>query len=375
MNKTQKKKVGIITLHRVVNYGSVLQTYALQEKIEELGCDVEVIDYYPERLTMLGMLSRIKNKGDKFKKSIILRTVARIIIFPSYIIRFNMFFKFLKKHIKMTKKTYKTHQDIRNEKFDFDIYCTGSDQVWNCGWNEQFDYPYYLDFAPDDKKKIAYAASFGKSELDDSEVELTKKYLSRYDSISLRELSGVKIVEKLGIENSVNVLDPTLLLNGDEWRKISFNKFKNEDYILVYNLNRNKKIDNYAKNLSKKTGLKVKFLSYQLHEFYKNGKIYCNPQVEDFLALIDNAKYVITDSFHATAFSINFNTQFVIVYPGKYSTRLQSILEILNLENRVAKSEDDLSVIENDIDFDNVNNVMKKMRSDSLNWIEDVIKN
>ena len=102
--------------------------------------------------------------------------------------------------------------------------------------------------------------------------------------------------------------------------------------ILVYNLNRNEKIDNYAKNLSKKTGLKIKFLSYQLHEFYKNGKIYCNPQVEDFLALIDNAKYVITDSFHATAFSINFNTQFIIVYPGKYSTRLQSILEILNLE-------------------------------------------
>lgn len=374
MNKTQKKKVGIITLHRVVNYGSVLQTYALQEKIEELGYDVEVIDYYPERLTMLGMLSRIRNKGNKFKKSIILRTVARIIIFPSYIIRFNMFFKFLKKRIKMTEKTYRTHQDIRNEKFDFDIYCTGSDQVWNCGWNEQFDYPYYLDFAPDDKKKIAYAASFGKSELDDNEVELTKKYLSRYDSISLRELSGVKIVEKLGIKNSVNVLDPTLLLNGDEWRKISSNKFKNEDYILVYNLNRNKKIDNYAKNLSKKTGLKVKFLSYQLHEFYKNGKIYCNPQVEDFLALIDNAKYVITDSFHATAFSINFNTQFIIVYPGKYSTRLQSILEILNLENRVAKSEDDLSVIENDIDFDDVNNVMRKMRNDSLSWLDDAIK-
>ena len=77
--------------------------------------------------------------------------------------------------------------------------------------------------------------------------------------------------------------------------------------------------------------LKIKILSYQLHVFYKNGKIYCNPQVEDFLALIDNAKYVITDSFHATAFSINFNKQFIIVYPGKYSTRLQIILEILNL--------------------------------------------
>ena len=253
----KNKKVGIITLHRVVNYGSVLQTYALQEKVKELGHDVEIIDYYPERLTLIGMLKRIKNKGDKFKKSFLIRNTARVIIFPSYLIRFHIFFSFLKKYIKMSSGTYKTHDEIRNTKFDYDVYCTGSDQVWNSGWNEQFDYPYYLDFVPDDKKKIAYAASFGKSKLNDDEIELTKKYLSRYNNISLRELSGVKIVENLKIKNSVNVLDPTLLLNGEEWRKISSNKFKNEDYILVYNLNRNKNIDNYAKNLSIKTGLKI----------------------------------------------------------------------------------------------------------------------
>lgn len=370
----KNKKVGIITLHRVVNYGSVLQTYALQEKIKELEYTTEVIDYYPERLTLIGMLKRIKNKGEKFKKSFFIRNIARIVVFPSYLIRFHVFFSFLRKHINMTKKTYKTHEEMRKEKFDYDIYCTGSDQVWNSGWNEKFDYPYYLDFAPDDKKKISYAASFGKSELDNNEIELTKKFLSRYDSISVRELSGVKIVENLGIKNSVNVLDPTLLLNGDEWRKISSNRFKNEDYILVYNLNRNKNIDDYAKNLSKKTGLKIKFLSYQLHEFYKKGKIYCNPKVEDFLALIDNAKYVITDSFHATAFSVNFNTQFIIVYPKKYGTRLQSILKLLNLENRVAKDKFDLSVIEEKINYNDVNKIIDAERKKSLNWLEKALE-
>ena len=94
-----RKKVGIITLHRVVNYGSVLQAYALQKKINDLGYDVEIIDYYPRRLTMVGMLTRIKNKSDKFKKSFILRNVARLIILPLYILRFNTFFSFLKKHI------------------------------------------------------------------------------------------------------------------------------------------------------------------------------------------------------------------------------------------------------------------------------------
>ena len=97
MKEKNNKKVGIITLHRVVNYGSVLQTYALQEKIKDLGYEVEIIDYFPQRLTMLGMLKRIKNKGEKFKKSFIVRNIARLIILPSYIMRFNMFFSFLKK--------------------------------------------------------------------------------------------------------------------------------------------------------------------------------------------------------------------------------------------------------------------------------------
>lgn len=366
-----KKKVGIITLHRVVNYGSVLQAFALQEKIKNLGYDVEMIDYYPERLTMIGMLKRIKNKNAKFEHSLLLRTIARIIIFPSYVLRFHTFFSFLKKHIILTPKVYKTKEELEKYDFDYDIYCTGSDQVWNCGWNEKFDYPYYLSFAPDDKKKIAYAASFGKSKLDTDEIAETKKYLSRYDSISLRETSGVDIVSKLGIKESVNVVDPTLLLNGEEWRKISSNKYSNDDYILVYNLNRNKKIDMYAKNLSKKSGLKVRFLSYQLHEFYKKGKIMCNPKVEDFLALIDNAKYVITDSFHATAFSINFNTPFVIVYPGKYSTRLQSILKITGLENRVAQDENDMSAINNEIDFSKINSIIDEERKKSIKWLKD----
>lgn len=368
------KKVGIITLHRVVNYGSVLQTYALQTKLKELGYESEVIDYYPERLHKLGMLKRIKDKGDIFKKNIFVRNMARAVIFPSYIIRFNMFTKFLKKYIKMTSKTYYTEKDFMSDDFDYDIFCTGSDQVWNSGWNEKIETPYFLKFAPDDKPKIAYAASFGKKKLDANEVAETRELLDRYDSISLREQSGVDIVESLGISGSVCVVDPTLLLNGDEWRKLSSKKYKGEKYILVYNLNRNKKIDTYAKNLANKTGLKIKVLSYQLHEVFKSGQVICNPKVEDFLSLIDNAQFVITDSFHATAFSINFNTQFVIVFPEKFSTRLQSLLNLNHLENRVAKDENDLKIVEDFIDFDFVNATMQKEREKSYNWLKNALE-
>ena len=233
--------------------------------------------------------------------------------------------------------------------------------------------PYYLAFAPESARKISYAASFGKSKLESDEVNETRRLLKRYDSISLRELSGVEIVDKLGIENSTNVLDPTLLLSGEDWRKISSRKFTKDRYILIYNLNRNPRIDAYAKELSIKTGLEVRYLSYQLHEFYKNGKMFCNPPVEDFLALIDGADYVITDSFHATAFSLNFNKEFVIVYPGKYSTRLQSILEILGLTNRVAKNERDLSIVESKIDYNRVNEILAAERKRSLLWLSNAL--
>lgn len=186
-------------------------------------------------------------------------------------------------------------------------------------------------------------------------------------------ITGVEICNDLKIENTTCVLDPTLLLTGDEWRKISTKKRIDENYILVYNLNRNKKIDKYAKNLSKKTRLKIKYLSYQLHEFYKKGRMYCNPQIEEFLDLIDNAKYVISDSFHATAFSLNFNKEFIIVYPGKYSTRLQNVLKMLNLENRVAKDENDMSVINNEIDFSKINSIINEERKKSIKWLKDCL--
>ncbi len=366
-------KLGLITLHRVKNYGSVLQAYATQEILKKNNYEAELIDYYPKRYTKLGMLRKVKNQNKYLKNSFILRLIARIIIFPSYCLRFKNFNKFVKKHLNLSKQQYRNYDELKEQLPYNDIYVTGSDQVWNSSWNDGIDECLFLNF-PNIKKKIAYAASFGKSHLDDNEKQITKELLSKYNYISLREMSGVNICEDLGIKNTVNVLDPTLLLTANEWREVSSNKFKNEKYILVYNLNRNKKIDNYAENLSKKNGLKVKYLSYQLHELYRNGKMYCNPKVEDFLALIDNAEFVISDSFHATAFSLIFNKQFVIVYPDKFSTRLQSILNLLDLDNRVAKNENDLKIVDKNIDYELVNEKLDIERQKSMEWLLNNLK-
>lgn len=362
-------KIELVTLQDVPNYGSVLQAYATQKAIEALGYNCEIIRYTPERMTKLGMLKNIKHKNSKFEKSLLLRTAARIIIFPSYIKRFHTFKQFRKQYLHETKYKFKTNSELKAHTPKADIYCTGSDQVWNSSWNGGIDKALFLDFAPRNKKSIAYAASFGKNKLSTSEKAETKKLLSKYSYLSVRESSAVELLKDLGF-NSTHVVDPTLLLSGNEWRKLSSNKFKNEKYVLVYNLNRNNKIDAYAQKIAKEKGLKVKYLSYQLHEKYKKGKVYCSPSINDFLALIDNAKLVVSDSFHATAFSSNLNTNFAIVLPNKYSTRLDSILYQLNLQDRIIKNDEKLP----NIDFAPVNQKLASMREESLTWLKNALE-
>ena len=364
------KKVEIITLQRVPNYGSVLQAYATSKIIESLGYNVEFINYMPKRMTIFGMLSNLKNKNGILKKSLLVRTIVRIIMLPSYLVRFRTFNSFTKRNLKMTTDIYCTFEDLKKNVPKADIYVTGSDQVWNSDWNGEIDKSLFLDFVPLNSKCISFASSFGKNKLEDKEKEETKKLLKKYEKLSVRELKGKEILSDLGFESEV-VLDPTLLINAGDWEKIASKKYDNKKYIFVYNLNRNKNIDIYANMLSKKSKLPIYNISYTLHEFYKTGRHKCSIPVEDFLSLIKNATYVITDSFHATAFSINFNINFMIVMPQKFSSRLDSILEILNLKDRIVTNVMDLSLMTKKIEYKKVNKELDKERKKSLNWLEE----
>lgn len=370
----ENKKVGIITLHRIVNYGSVLQAYATQKVLQKLGYEAEFIDYYPERMHMLGMLKRIKNKKEKFKKNVFLRNMARLIILPSYFKRFYTFHTFIKKHLRLTEKVYHTEEKIEANLPKADIYCTGSDQVWNTGWNEKIDSPFFLKFVPKEKKCIAYAASFGKAKLEEWEKEETKELLQKYSYIAMREKSGVKILENLGIKNATHVLDPTLLLNKKEWEELISKKYENKKYIFMYNINHNKKLDEYARKLSKIKKMPIIIVSYNYHDVLKTGHLKCNPRVEDFLSLIANAEYVLTDSFHCTAYSINFNKNLLVAYPEKFSTRLASIVELTGITNRVIDNYEDLSICDRKIDFKYANNILEEERKKSITYLKQALE-
>ena len=367
-------KVELITLQRVPNYGSVLQAYATEKILESLGYEVETINYQPLRATMKGMLINLKNKNTILKKSLLVRTIIRLIMLPSYITRFNNFDKVTYKYLNMTNIVYKSNDELKKNLPISDIYITGSDQVWNSEWNGEIDKALFLDFIPKGKKCISYAASFGKIKLYESEKKETKKLLKKYSNISLREKSGLDILKSLDILNGDVVLDPTLLLNASEWRKISSNRFKNKKYILMYNLNRNKEIDNYAKKVAKDLNMELKYITYQVHDFYKYGKMYANTSVENFLSLIDNAYCVITDSFHGVAFSINFNTNFIVIPPKKFNTRIDNILNITNLTNRLVTDENKDIVYKETINFENINKIIEKERKKSISWLKNALK-
>ena len=240
-------KAAVITLHSVSNYGTQLQAYATQEKLKEYFDDVVFIDYRRPDSYGTGLLKT-------FTKGNILKIPA---ILPTLLYWKHNFGGFQKKYLNLTKEKYLSLEDFNNFKDIADIYFTGSDQVWNIGWNHGIIPPMYLSFLNEDKPRYSYSSSFGTSTLEDTYVEETKKYLEKYKRISVREESGLKIVkDQLGLNNAIRIVDPTLALKPEFWRNIAPKKKIKGDYILISNLNRSKEFDEYAEKLSKKTGMK-----------------------------------------------------------------------------------------------------------------------
>lgn len=365
-------KIYIITLHRAENYGSVLQALALQERLKSLGNDVTILDYWPERYTNKGLLKRLKGKSDKFKNPILL-LAAKVLRYPSYLRKNKVFGRFIHQYLKLSEKSFDTNESAIGMFDDADAYCTGSDQVWNSHWNEGVEKALFLDFAPKNKLIFSYASSIGLSTLPENEIDVTKDLLKRYEYISVREDTGLKIMYDLGRKDAVQCLDPVFLLKKDKWDKLASNQYNGKKYILTYNLHHDPEIDKYAQTISLKYGIPVYNISYNWHDVIRKGRLKWCPSVEDFLGLIKNASFVIADSFHATAFSIIFERQFITIIPEVASSRISSLLKILNLSDRLESRYTDISVLEKHIDYDNVRKLLYVARNESDMYLQHVI--
>lgn len=350
-----KKTVGVITLHNSPNYGSCLQTYATQRVFDALGAETSVIDYYrydaiPENETERALNGQLASKLPVFRipgaKALARVPVSRMVARRSAPLN-----EFRRSALSLTSRKYYSAEELEADPPACDVYCTGSDQVWNSKWNGGFERAFYLSFVPEGKKRIAYAASIGKSALEDWEIPLMREALSRYSAISVREAEAADLLDSIGVRGVVPVIDPTLMLNSTEWKTVSDGWTPGRPYILLYQLNRNPHFDAYAQRVSKSTGLPVVRIAYGVHEKRRNETAIICPAVGRFLSLFFGAELVLTDSFHGTAFSVNLGKPFVSIAPERFSGRIGNLLRMTGLEGRLLSDWNDVTLANEKLNF------------------------
>lgn len=383
----RKKRIGLITILKTNNYGADLQAFALHKKLNELGYDSEIINYlyYKNYRHIPNKNSKPINVPSKKQalKDFILYQIAGLLlekVLPIFnsehknrLKRFNSFIS----NSKLSKE-FRSINSLYKSEHNYDVFIVGSDQVWNPKTGSSID-PYFLKFAPKDKIKISFASSFGVDEINIKNHEFYKEALTNLDKISVRESQGVELVSSLSGKYAVQVLDPTLLLTKSEW--ISFESelpsLKHNSFILIYQLSDSEKIIEIAYKLKEKTGLPIIRICKRAFKIKKDKDIenIADAGPSEFLHLFSKAKFVLTNSFHGTAFSVNFNIPFFTFLNKEKSnnSRMISFLNKINLEKRIIwEDNNDNPDIEDGLEFENANKVLEEERKLSINYLREI---
>lgn len=373
-------KTAIVTFIRAYNHGAVLQCYALHKKLNELGIDNEVLDYYPAYFRKVYTIENY-SKLRWFPGPLLMR-VPRFVHMRQVLSKRNRgFCRFINERIRLSNKQYHNLEEIKEADFSYDAFIAGSDQVWSNLWTE-FDPVYFLDF-PSAKKtnRFSYAASFGFKSIPVQLLDEYKRRLEGWDGYSVREASGVDILADLAGIRATQCCDPTLLLTGAEWNEIANQPRLRKKYILVYYVNGCKKLLEQAAILAEQKGLQIiSVTSICTHEHLVGSysKMYhakhfgaCSP--DKLLGLFSKAEYVLTDSFHGTVFSIMFHKSFLTLAEagGRKNNRATELMDYLNLGERLL--ENGLGCINQEIVWECVDEKLMAYRAESLEYIQKII--
>ncbi len=346
------KCVGIITMHRVLNYGSVLQAYATYKKVQNFGYKPVIIDYkYPDvyhaKMAMphRNLFIEIRAFCINVLKVFKLLNVVRFLLHPIENYAFHRYKAGMENFIKKMDLT-QSFDKISIEKSPplFDIYFTGSDQTWNPKYLYH-DYTFLLNFVPDNCLKISYAASFGSDKIAEEYQKNYANLLKRYNAVSVRESSGIPLVKKLAEIDAHHVLDPTMLLSDNEWKlEITTDTDLPEKFIFCYEMDyvfdAYPQIEGLLKHLSQILQMPVVFWSdNKKHRTAAKRAGFQNihgfsPEV--FLELYAKASFIVSNSFHGIAFAINFQKDFLAVLNPAPSNddRVRNCLKTFRLESR-----------------------------------------
>ncbi|TDD77020.1 polysaccharide pyruvyl transferase family protein [Flavobacterium caseinilyticum] len=377
------KKIAILTQPLHTNYGGILQAYALQRILKELGHDVLTIDRVLPKLSY-------KVKVLSVLKRLIMKMLGRykgpIRIWPTVTEYSTIARKtqhFIDKYISLTERIENNKELVHLKKYNFDVYVVGSDQAWRPQYSPNI-LNYFLDFVENEKriKRLSYAVSFGVDEweFNSEQTKQAAELIKLFDGVSVRELSGVLLCEKYLNVKAEFVLDPTLLLNQKDYIELvressSVNDVDNGGKLFAYVLDRSVEKQNLISKIAKQFN-STAFEVMPENNFQEVGSrrvddcVY--PPITDWIKGFMDADYIVTDSFHGTVFSIIFNKPFITIgNKGRGLSRFQSLLSLFNLENRLVIDCNNVpvSLLEEQIDFNKVNEILNIQKAKSIQYL------
>lgn len=377
-------KIGLIAAYND-NYGSLLQVYATQQVLIQNGHCSEIIVYKQRKLLTQLMrcfnLSLFKMKMDIIYRQIVTKSFYNE-IYRNIQIRNNKFSCFRKENLIFSRE-FQNEDDLKNALInDYDLIMLGSDQVWNpINMGTHF---FTMELVPDEVYKITYGPSFGVSEIPWYQKKNTQKYLNRINCISVREKTGAKIVKKYTGKDVKVVCDPTILINKQEWFLVSENKRLIEDnYLFCYFLGKNPNQRGLAREYARRHNLKIVALQH-LDQFIKDDIKFADYSLFDvdpfdFVSIIRNASFIMTDSFHGTIFSLLFERNFYCLprFPSKKTkstnSRIDDLLKYVGLSNRKLTGYENVEQLNNpketEIDFKMVSDNLRKIQEYSLDYL------
>jgi hypothetical protein len=351
-------KIGILTYHRAENYGALLQAYATKTYLESLGHDVSFVDYWPKYHSDYFKVFSLK----AFMRSSMKSKLAKLsrLLLMGYILfqRKRTMQEFMHQYLGLS--LYPKYEDrslVTEESYDAVIY--GSDQIWRKQNLDGvgFDDWYFGSNNVRADKKIVYAGSMGKIDTDAQDDSYIKKQMSNFYRIGVRETDLLDYLTKLNV-NSVQVVDPVFLLTRQDWDKLVIPHRNKGRYILFYNLLNTHESISFTSQLSRQYGLPIYEITKKTSVFSTQSHLVNNASIGEFLGLLKDAEYVVSNSFHGVAFSIIYEKQFYAVGMGAKANRVVSLLERVGIADRYIHSFQNKMPV-TDINYDKTKDILK----------------
>lgn len=359
----QAKSIATITFHRSDNFGSVLQCYALGEKLCQLGYNQFVIDYRKKEVADAYQI--IKKPTTRY---LFLTDIYHLLHYPSLKKRQQRFEDFRKQHLRLTP-AYFSKEALERNPPPADVYITGSDQVWNTDIGD-FDESYLLAFV-DAGRRIAYAAS-GVAKLTQEKHLYLKEHITRFDAVSLRENKSAVALGQKQV-----VIDPVLLLTKQDWESLCIDMHQKQEYMLCYYAGGvSAAFEKFTKEKAAELGLQRIVLSPEWRNLFRKGKYAYNTGPIEFISLIRDATLICTNSFHGTAFSILFNKPFLVGQHYPFTDdRIATLLTVTGLSaHEIDPANPTLPENILEVDYSKVNAVLDEERKIAVNWLQTAIE-